>query len=127
MAAAIMLLSRVICSSINCSRSSCKPNISPCTGCTLPVKASTSCSSVHCSRSTQLCQFLRIGLSAGQSMQNAQPTGPQQIADHNRQLNPHFFQQTLDLVLQSYSVPRELQLHAGHAPPDPLFAAGHKT
>jgi hypothetical protein len=34
---------------------------------------------------------------------------------------------TLDLVLQSYSVACELQLHAGHAPLDTLFSVGHKT
>jgi hypothetical protein len=31
------------------------------------------------------------------------------------------------MVLQSYSVARELQLHAGHAPPNTLFPVGHKT
>ena len=55
MAAAIMLLSPAICGSINCSRCSCKPNISPGTGWALPVKASTSCSSVHCHRSPPSC------------------------------------------------------------------------
>src|SRR5580765_3688941 len=100
MAAAIMLWSPVIGSSINGSRSSCKPNLSPCTGCTVPVNASTRCSSVHLQPlPTPLCPLLRIGLSAGQSMQKAQPTGPQQMADPNRQLDPHFFPQTLDLVL----------------------------
>ena len=34
----------------------------------------------------------------------------------------------IDLVKElGESVARELQRHAGHAPPDPLFAAGHKA
>src|SRR6202023_728895 len=51
----------------------------------------------------------------------------QWLAARHLQLDSHFFQQTLDLVLQAYSVAGELQLHAGHAPPDTLFAVGHKT
>jgi len=72
----------------------------------LPVKAPTSCCSVQCNRPPQLRQLLGVGLSVGQSMQNTQPAWPQQIADNNRQFDPHFFQQTLDLVLQSHSVGR---------------------
>src|ERR1035441_2890688 len=60
-------------------------------------------------------------------MQNAKPTGTQQITDDDRQLDAHFFQQTLHLVLQSYSVARELHLHAGEAAPNTLFPVGHKT
>src|SRR5215468_3646096 len=60
-------------------------------------------------------------------MQNAKPTGTQQVADHDRQLDTHFFQQTLYLVLQSYSVARKLHLHAGQAAPNTLFPVGHKT
>src|SRR5512132_1838454 len=79
------------------------------------------------SLATELRQLLGVGLSIGQSMQNAQPAGSQEIADDNRQLDPHFFQQALDLVLQSYSVARKLQLHAGHAPPNTLLPVGHET
>ena len=49
------------------------------------------------------------------------------MADHHRQLAPHFFQPTLDLVLPSYSVARELQLPTGQAAPVTRFATGHKT
>src|SRR5258708_653881 len=60
-------------------------------------------------------------------MQNAKATGAQQVADHDRQLDAHFFQQTLHLILQSDSVACELHLHAGEAAPNTLFPVGHKT
>jgi len=97
-------------------------------GCALPVRASTSCSSgAQQPLISQPRQLLGVRLPFGQCPQNAKPAGAQQIAHDNRQLDPHLFQQTLHLVLQSYPVARELHLHPGHAAPSTLFPVGHKT
>ena len=44
-------------------------------------------------------QLLRIRLAIGQSSQNAPPAGPQQVADHRRELDTALFQQALYLIL----------------------------
>ena len=60
-------------------------------------------------------------------MQDAKPTGSQQIADHNGQFDPHLFQQTLHLTLQPYPVAPELQFHPRQVPPTALFPIRDKT
>src|SRR5271165_56139 len=72
-------------------------------------------------------QFLGVGLTLSQSTQNAKSAGPQQITDYQGQLDPHLFQQTLHLILQSYPVPRELGLHPRHVAPSTLFTIGDKA
>src|SRR5438128_7508070 len=72
-------------------------------------------------------QFLRVGLTLGQSTQNAKPASSQQIADYNGQFDPHFFEQTLHLTLQSYLVARELQFHPCQVAPSALFPMGDKN
>src|ERR1700694_1142431 len=51
-------------------------------------------------------------------MQDAKTARSQQIADHNRQLDAHLFQQTLDLTLYAYPVACELKFHPGQVAPE---------
>jgi hypothetical protein len=59
--------------------------------------------------------------------QTAKPACAQQIADHNGQLDPHLFQQTLHLVLQSHPLARELQLHPRQVAPNTLLPTRDKA
>src|SRR6266404_10010522 len=72
-------------------------------------------------------QFLRVGLTLGQSTQDAKPASSQQIADYNGQFDPHLFEQTLHLTLQTYLVARELQFHPCQVAPSALFPMRDKT
>jgi hypothetical protein len=54
-------------------------------------------------------------------MQDAKTARSQQIADDNRQLDAHLFQQTLDLTLYAHPVACELKLHPGQVAPDALY------
>src|SRR5258708_318347 len=60
-------------------------------------------------------------------MQDAKTARSQQIADDNRQLDAHLFQQTLDLTLYAYPVACELKFHPGQVAPDALFPIRYKT